>query len=40
MHLKLYNITANLIQVNNLCKEFDNFAFNKKVKIIEGVLEL
>jgi hypothetical protein len=40
MHLKSYDTTANPIQVNNLRKEFDNFAFDKEVKIIEGVLEL
>ena len=41
MYLKLYNTTTNPIQVNNLRKEFDNFAFDKlEVKIIERVLEL
>ena len=40
-HLKLYNTTTNPILVNNLCKEFDDFIFDKsKVKIIDGVLEL
>ena len=40
MHLKSYDTTANPVQVNNLRKEFDDFAFDKEVKIIEGVLEL
>jgi hypothetical protein len=40
MHLKSYDTTANPIQVNNLRKEFDDFSFDKEVKIIEGVLEL
>jgi hypothetical protein len=40
MHLKSYDTTTNPVRVNNLRKEFDDFSFDKDVKIIEGVLEL
>jgi hypothetical protein len=40
-HLKSYDTIANPVQVNNLRKEFDDFAFDESdVKIMEGVLEL
>ena len=40
-YLKLYDTTINLILVNNLRKEFDDFTFNKlEAKIINRVLKL
>jgi len=39
-HLKLYDTTTNLVLVNNLRKEFDDFSFGEEVKIMDRVLEL